>query len=350
MHQNHFALIMAGGQGTRFWPWSTVEKPKQFLAVIGKQPLITQTYRRLRKFIPAANIFVIADRKYLAAVRECLPGFAARNFIAEPAPRNTAPALIQANIRLSRIDPGANLLVVPADHYIADEKTFARQLTAALEYAENRCVITAGIKPSEPHTGYGYIHFTESKHKGQYYPIKQFKEKPDHKTATVYLEKGTYYWNSGMFIYKIAFFMEFLKKYAPYYGKQYEKLARTYGQPGEFARIYKAITPESIDYVLMEKLQEAVMFKAEFSWNDVGSWSSVYEMNEKDVQGNVCRGQAIAIDARNSLIFSCEKKPLAVIGLERVAVIDTGNGILVAPIDKLQQVKRVIDILKKRGN
>jgi mannose-1-phosphate guanylyltransferase len=347
MQKNHFALIMAGGQGTRFWPWSTAEKPKQFLAVIGKQPLITQTYRRLRKFIPAANIFVIADRKYLAAVRECLPGFSPHNFIAEPAPRNTAPALIQANIRLSRIDPGANLLVVPADHYIADEKTFARQLAAALDYAENRCVVTAGIKPSEPHTGYGYIHFTESKHKGQYYPIKQFKEKPDHKTATEYLEKGTYYWNSGMFIYKMEFFKEFLKKYAPYYGKQYDKLARSYGQPEQFAKIYKAITPESIDYVLMEKLQEAVMFKAEFSWNDVGSWSSVYEMNEKDAQGNVSRGQAIAIDARNSLIFSCEKKPLAVIGLERVAVIDTGNGILVAPIDKLQQVKRVIDILKK---
>ncbi len=351
MKNNHFALIMAGGQGTRFWPWSTADMPKQFLPVVGRQPLITQTYRRLRKFIPAENIFVIADKKYLPAVRECLPGFPRRNFIAEPAPRNTAPALIQANIRLSHIDADANLLVVPADHYIADEKTFARQLAAALEYAENRCIVTAGIKPSEPHTGYGYIHFSESKRKDQaaakFFPIKQFKEKPDHKTATDYLEKGNYYWNSGMFIYKMAFFKEFLKKYSPYYGKQYDKLELAFDKPAQFAKIYKAITPESIDYALMEKLQEAVMFKAEFSWNDVGSWSSVYEMNEKDAQGNVSRGQAIAIDTRNSLVFSCEKKPLAVIGLERIAVIDTGNGILVAPIDKLQQVKRVIDMLKK---
>ncbi len=347
MKSNHFALIMAGGQGTRFWPWSTADMPKQFLAVVGGQPLITQTYRRLRKFIPAKNIFVIADKKYLPAVRRCLPGFARRNFIAEPAPRNTAPALIQANIRLSRLDPSANLLVVPADHYIADEKTFAGQLTAALAHAENRCVVTAGIKPSEPHTGYGYIHFIESKHKGQFYPIKQFKEKPDHKTASEYLEKGNFYWNSGMFIYKMAFFKEFLKKYSPYYGKQYAKLEKSYRQPGQFARIYKAITPESIDYALMEKLQEAVMFKAEFSWNDVGSWSSVYEMNEKDPQNNVRRGRTIAIDTRDSLLFSGEKKPLAVIGLERIAVINTGTGILVAPIDKLQQVKRVIDILKK---
>jgi mannose-1-phosphate guanylyltransferase len=347
MKRNHFALIMAGGQGTRFWPWSTAEKPKQFLAVVGKQPLITQTYRRLRKFIPAANIFVSADRKYLPAVRECLPGFSRRNFIAEPAPRNTAPALIQANIRLSCLDPDANLLVVPADHYITEEKTFAAQLAAALEHAENRCVITAGIKPSEPHTGYGYIQFIEGKQKGQFYPVKKFREKPDHKTATEYLEKGNFYWNSGMFIYKLAFFKEFIKKYAPYYGRQYSKLERSWDQPGQFAQAYRAITPESIDYALMEKLQEAEMFKAQFSWNDVGSWSSVYEMNEKDALGNVCRGHAIAIDARNSLVFSCGRKPLAVIGLERVAVIDTANGILVAPIDKLQQVKRVIDILKK---
>jgi mannose-1-phosphate guanylyltransferase len=351
MKNHHFALIMAGGQGTRFWPWSTATMPKQFLPVVGRQPLITQTYRRLRKFIAAENIFIIADKKYLPAVRECLPGFPRRNYISEPAPRNTAPALIQANIRLSQIDANANLLVVPADHFIADEKIFARQLAAALDYAETRCIVTAGIKPSEPHTGYGYIHFIEGKHKEQvapkFFPIKQFKEKPDHKTATDYLEKGNYYWNSGMFIYKMAFFKEFLKKYSPYYGKQYDRLERAYGQPDQFAKVYKAITPESIDYALMEKLQEAVMFKAEFSWNDVGSWSSVYEMNEKDPQNNVRRGHTIAIDTRNSLLFSSEKKPLAVIGLERIAVIDTGNGILIAPLEKLQQVKRIIDMLKK---
>lgn len=339
---------MAGGQGTRFWPWSTGEKPKQFLPVVGKQPLFTQTYRRLRKFIPAQNIFVIADRKYLPAVRQCLPSFSRRNFIAEPAPRNTAPALIQANIVLSRIDPDANLLVVPADHYISDEKAFAVQLTAALMHAENRCIVTAGIKPSEPHTGYGYIHFIESTRKAGFYPVKRFKEKPDHKTAIGYLEKGNYFWNSGMFIYKLAFFKEFIKEYSPYYGKQYMKLERSYGQKEPFAKIYKAMIPQSIDYALMEKMKEVVMFKAEFSWNDVGSWSSVYEMNEKDPLGNVSRGRAIAIDAHNSLIFSIGKKPLAVIGLDRVAVIDTANGILVAPIDKLQQVKRVIDILKKK--
>jgi len=351
MKSNHFALIMAGGQGTRFWPWSTAKRPKQFLAVIGKQPLITQTYRRLRKFVPVQNIFVIADKKYLPAVNECLPGFPRRNFIAEPAPRNTAPALIQANIVLSRIDPRANLLVVPADHCIRDEKTFAGQLRTALEYAENHCIITAGIRPSEPHTGYGYIQFIEDNKKEPgapvFFPIKQFREKPDQKTAMGYLKKGNFYWNSGMFIYKLAFFREFIKKYAKYYDSQYEKLEKSYGNTRKFAEIYKAVRPESIDYALMEKMREAVMFKAAFSWNDVGSWSSVFEMNEKDPQNNMCRGRIVTVDTRDSLLFSSEKKPLAVIGLEGIAVIDTADGILVAPIGGLQQVKRIYDMLKK---
>jgi mannose-1-phosphate guanylyltransferase len=351
MKSNHFALIMAGGQGTRFWPWSTAEKPKQFLTVVGDQPLITQTYGRLLKFISKKNIFVIADSKYMPAVRECLPGFPKSNFIAEPAPRNTAPALIQANIVLSKINPGANLLVVPADHFITKEEIFVKQLTAALEYAQNPCVITAGIKPSEPHTGYGYIQFSESKTKKKdhvgFYPIVQFKEKPDILTAARYLKKGNYFWNSGMFVYKLTFFKEFLKKYSPYYHVQYEKLEKTVGQARLFARSYKAIKPESIDYALMEKLKEAVMFKAAFAWNDVGSWSSVYEMNEKNRGRNVCRGNAIVLDTSNSLIFSNTDKPMAVIGLDKIAVINTENGVLIAPIGQLQQVKRVIELLKK---
>lgn len=353
MKNNHYALIMAGGQGTRFWPWSTAEKPKQFLAVVGKEALLTQTYKRLKKFINKKNIFIIADGKYLKNVRACLPGFLDVNFIAEPAPRNTAPALIQANICLSRINPQANLLVVPADHFIADEDIFAEQLTAALEYAQNRCIVTAGIRPSEPHTGYGYIRFakTNLQKKGgtDFYKIMQFKEKPDKKTALNYLKKGNYYWNSGMFVYKVAHFKEFFKQYAPYYFKQYESLERAVKNSARFEKVYRAIKPESIDYALMEKIKETVMFQAEFSWNDVGSWSSVYEMNEKNKQKNVCRGHIIAIDTKQSLLFSDQIKPLAVIGLDQVAVINTENGVLVASISKLQQVKQIIQILKKEN-
>jgi mannose-1-phosphate guanylyltransferase len=347
MNNNHFALIMAGGQGTRFWPWSTAENPKQFLSVVGSEPLLTQTYKRLKKFINQKNIFIIADGKYLKNVRACLPGFPAANFISEPAPRNTAPALIQANIYLAQINPQASLLVVPADHYIAEENVFAAELTAALEYTQNRCIVTAGIKPTEPHTGYGYIRFSQ-KSGGDFHDIIQFKEKPDRKTAIQYVKKGNYYWNSGMFVYKLAYFKDFFKQYSPYYHKQYELLEHISGNKKRFAELYKAIKPESIDYALMEKLKETVMFKAGFSWNDVGSWSSVYDMNEKDKQANVCRGPIIAIDTRRSLLFSNQSKPLAVIGLEQMAVINTADGILVSPIGELQQVKQVIQILKKK--
>jgi len=346
MNNNHFALIMAGGQGTRFWPWSTAENPKQFLSVVGSEPLLTQTYQRLKKFINKKNIFIIADGKYLKNVRACLPGFPAANFISEPAPRNTAPALIQANIYLARIDPQASLLVVPADHYIAEEDVFAAELTAALEYAEKRCIVTAGIKPTEPHTGYGYIRFSQKKG-SDFHDIIQFKEKPDRKTAIQYVKKGNYYWNSGMFVYKLAYFKDFFRQYSPYYHKQYELLEEVSGNKKRFAELYKAIKPESIDYALMEKLNETVMFKAGFSWNDVGSWSSVYDMNEKDKQANVCRGPIIAIATRRSLLFSDQSKPLAVIGLDQMAVINTADGILVSPIGELQQVKQVIQILKK---
>ncbi|MEI6614620.1 MAG: sugar phosphate nucleotidyltransferase, partial [Chrysiogenales bacterium] len=321
----------------------------QFLSVVGGEPLLTQTYKRLQKFINKKNIFIIADGKYLRNVRECLPGFSNANFISEPAPRNTAPALIQANIFLSRINPQANLLVVPADHFIPNEQIFARQMTAALDYTQNRYVITAGIKPSEPHTGYGYIQFAEKKaakiNCGDFHDVIQFKEKPDRKTALHYIKKGNYFWNSGMFVYKLAYFKEFFKQYAPYYYQQYEALEQVGKNNVNFAKVYKAIRPESIDYALMEKLKETVMFKADFSWNDVGSWSSVYEMNKKDKQKNVCRGRIIAIDTKNSLLFSDQSKPLAVIGLDQVAVINTANGILVTPISQLQQVKQVIQIL-----
>ena len=352
MKNNHFALIMAGGQGTRFWPWSTAEKPKQFLSVVGSEPLLTQTYKRLQKFIHKNNIFIIADGKYLKNVKECLPGFSNANYIAEPAPRNTAPALIQANIVLSRLDPQANVLVVPADHFIPDEDIFSRQMTAALDYARNRCIITAGIKPSEPHTGYGYIQFAGKKAaktgSADFHNIIQFKEKPDLKTANTYIKNGNYFWNSGMFVYKLAYFKEFFKHYSSYYYKQYTALERAGKNTASFARVYKAIKPESIDYALMEKLRETVMFKAGFSWNDVGSWSSVYDMNEKDRQKNVCRGKIIAIDTKNSLLFSDQRKPLAVIGLDQLAVINTENGILIAPLSRLQQVKQVIEKLNNK--
>lgn len=351
-NKRHFGLIMAGGQGTRFWPWSTAEKPKQFLSIVGEEPLITQTFNRLKKCMNAEDIFVVADRRYLGLIQECIPGFKEENFIDEPCPRNTAPCLMLANIFLSRIDEDANVAVAAADHFIPDPDIYAEQIKDTLNMADNRCIITSGIQPTEPHTGYGYLKFDSSRITAQgntqFFQLEEFKEKPPLELAKQYLEQGNYFWNSGMFFYNLKHFKSFLKEYNSYYHEQYQLLEQHYDDREEFVRIFSEIKPDSIDYALMEKVKEVRMFKADFSWNDVGAWSSVYELKEKDRHGNVTQKENhIMVDATNSMIFSTGDKPVAVIGLDNVVVIDTGNGILIADQAQLQKVKTVTQALKK---
>lgn len=354
MIKKHFGIILAGGQGSRFWPWSTENKPKQFLGITGNNRLITETFNRFKRYLTVEHIFIVADRKYLGLIKESIPGFNESNFIAEPSPKNTAPCLILSNIALSQIDPDANVAVVPADHYIPDKDIFAAQLEDALNFADNKFIITSGIKPTAPHTGYGYIKFIEksSSRPGntEFFAVETFKEKPNLKTAEKYLAEGNYYWNSGMFFYNLKHFKLFLKEYSSYYYDQYLELEKTFDDKKKFAEIYNAMVPESIDYALMEKMKEVKMFKAAFAWSDVGAWSSVYELNTKDEQGNVSlKKNNIFIDSEESLVFSTDEKPIAVIGLTNIAVINTENGILVADLNHLQKVKKVTEHLKKNA-
>lgn len=341
---------MAGGQGTRFWPYSTEAVPKQFLHIVGNEPLILQTFNRLKTLIQPDHIYIVADQKYLNLIRSAIPGFRKSNFIAEPSPKNTAPCLIMANIILSRKDRDANLLVVPSDHHIPEIKPFCRQMKAALAFADNRFMITAGIRPAIPHTGYGYIHFDPSVssrfRKTDFYPVIKFVEKPELARARRYVKKGTYFWNSGIFVYKLTSFREFIQKYNSYFAEQYERLEKSLADRAKFHDIFNRIKPESIDYALMERLKEVRMFAAEFAWNDVGSWSSVHELNAKDKQNNVKIGDHITIECRNSLLFSNQHVPIAAIGLDGMAVIHTENGILVAPVGELQKVKDIRRYLK----
>lgn len=351
-NKKHFGLILAGGQGTRFWPWSTGNFPKQFLNIIGDDPLITQTFNRLKTFIPEENIFVIAENKYLPLVMNSIPNFRESNFIDEPIPRNTAPSLMLANVYLSAIDPEANVLVVPSDHFIPDTEIFASQMSDALNYADNKFIVTCGIKPNMPHTGYGYIQFNPEKStlsgETYFYDFFKFREKPKVDVAKQYLEEKNYFWNAGMFIYKLSNFKEFLGKYADYYYGKYLELETAYNQKSSLVSVFTDIKPESIDYALMEKLSEVKMFKANFEWNDLGAWTTVYELNPKDEQNNVSRGsQNVFIDSKDSMIFSTTDTPVATIGLNNIAVINTPNGILVANMDELQRVKEAIQKLSE---
>ena len=352
MAKKHFGLIMAGGQGTRFWPWSTEETPKQFLSIIGKEPLVTRTYNRLKQCIPAENIFIVADKKYLGLVKQSIPGFRESNFIDEPSPKNTAPCLILSNIALSHIEEDANTAVVPADHYIPDTEVFAAQLEDTLNFADNQCIITSGIKPTMPHTGYGYIKFNENAAapggNTTFFDVASFKEKPKPQVAEQYLAEGNYYWNSGMFFYNLKHFKLFLQEYSPYYYEQYLELEKTFHHRPSLCNVYNAVKPESIDYALMEKVKQVKMFKAGFRWSDVGAWSSVYELNPKDEQGNVTeKSNNIFIDSNDSMIFSTEGIPIAVVGLKNIAVINTKNGILISDLNQLQKVKTVTQRMKE---
>jgi len=354
MDKKYFGLILAGGQGTRFWPWSTEDYPKQFLDIIGDEPLITQTYNRLKMFIPAENIYIVAELRYLGHIVDAIPGFSQRNFITEPMARNTAPSMILANIYLSRINPEANVIVVPADHYIPDTEEFAAQMRNALDFADNKCIVTCGIKPNMPHTGYGYIQFNESKPsmsgKMEYFDLIEFKEKPKLEVAEKYLREGNYYWNSGMFVYKLSHFKEFLGEYDPEYFIQYNELVKVFHSKLAFYELFSTMRKDSIDYALLEKMTEVKMFKSEFTWNDLGAWSTVYELNPKEAHDNVSRGlNNVFIDSFDSMIFSTQDKPIALIGLKNVAVIDTPNGVLVANMDQLQRVKEALNALKARN-
>lgn len=356
MKKNYFGVILGGGQGTRFWPYSTKSKPKQFLRILAQESLISQTFERLKVLIDPKNIFIVADRKYLKLIKESIAGFSESNFIEEPVPRNTAPSLILANIFLSRLNSDANIIVVPADHYIPEYKLFADQMRAALAFADNKCIITAGIKPTMPHTGYGYIRFNRNGFSRldriNFFEVFSFKEKPRLDLAERYIREGNYYWNSGMFIYKLKFFKKFLEKYAPYYYEKYLELEYNFENKKKFIAVFRKIKPDSIDFALMQKVKEIFMYIARFKWSDVGAWSSVYELNKKDKNGNVniCQGDKrnnILLDSKESLLFSIDNKPVALIGVDKLAVINTKNGILVANIEKLQKVKNILELLEE---
>jgi len=296
MGGSRYALIMAGGQGTRFWPYSTENKPKQFLDIIGGSSLIGQTYDRLRAFIPPENIYIVADRKYQDLTLRAIPDLNRSNYIVEPSPKNTAPCLILANIVLSRMDPEGILLVVPADHYIPEKDIFAKEMVNAMSAAEERVIITSGIKPYIPHTGYGYIKFDGNSGSDtggtEFFNVMEFREKPSLEAAEQYVNEGNYFWNSGMFIYKLRYFKEFLDEYAPDYFNFYCDLEKKFDDPDNFGKAFSGVVPESIDYVLMEKVKEVKMFGAGFTW-----------MNRTDTRNKLINNSVALTDLR-FILFS----------------------------------------------
>ena len=349
------AVIMAGGSGTRFWPLSRKSRPKQFLDIVGAKSMIEETVERLGPLVAPRDIFTIAGAGQTESLKRLLPGLPRKNFLVEPLARNTAPSLMLATARVWLDDPEAVVAALAADHLIRDPERFRTVLEAgACAASKGDHIITFGIPPTFPSTGYGYIHYAGEKARkasGEpFFPVLEFKEKPDVATAEAFLADGSYLWNSGMFLWRADTFARKLKRHAPEFYPHWERMLGALKKKDKKAllRVFEEIPALSIDYALMEKARGVLVTKGDFGWSDVGAWSSLFDVWPKDEVGNAVRGEAVALDSGNCLVHSPGKLTV-LIGVKDLIVIDTGDALLICRRDLDQKVKEIVEILKKGG-
>jgi len=349
--KNFYAVIMAGGKGTRFWPMSRETFPKQFLKLIGERTLIQETIHRLDGFVKADNILIVTT----GPQRDIVQWQAAEvcgqvNCVVEPEGRNTAPAIALAAFKLHKRNKDAVVLVLPSDHYIMESDRFRETLLGALPIARKGRLVTFGIKPSKPETGYGYIK-TGKKLSSNAFDVERFVEKPNLRTARGYLKEGSYYWNSGMFLFRAGDMIEEMRTHMPEMHKAFSAVSRHLNTPKEdavLAEVYPTLKEESIDYGIMEKSSRVSMVAADFPWSDIGSWSALEDVMDKDSEGNVTIGNVVALDSRENIFFTGNKL-VAAIGLEGMVVVDTADATMIVPKDRVQQVKDLVGKLKQEG-
>jgi len=354
--------IMAGGGGTRFWPWSREECPKQILPIISNRSMIWETVERIRCFTSCEKIFIVTSRSQAKDLQREVPQIPQSNLLLEPLGKNTAPCLCLAALYIQKLNPEAVMVVLPADHFIADRRGFLRTLKAAVGFtAKRNLLMTLGIPPTEPETGYGYIQKGENLDKVNgisVFKAKAFREKPTRAKARAYLRTGKYLWNSGMFIWKVGVFLAALEKYLPQLYEEMQPLQNHLGTArGEklLEKVYARCQPISVDYGIMEKAENVALIEAQFHWDDVGSWAALCKILPKDERGNALmagkqagEGKILAIDSSGCLIRG-EEKLIAVIGIKDTVVVEAGNAFLVCPRDRAQDIRRVIEELKNRG-
>jgi len=343
----NYAVIMAGGSGTRFWPLSRKALPKQFLSLFGGSSLIRQTYERIKPLFPDEQIYVVTNSGYVDLVHTHIPELPMSNIIGEPVAKNTAPCVAMISSVLLAKDPEAVLCILPADHAIVNTDHFREILQVGLQEAKERDgLFTIGIKPSRPETGYGYIQI-DSTTKGPVYPVKTFAEKPDLPTAEAFLASGDFLWNSGMFIWKASTIMAEFETHLPNIAHLCDDM-----KPGLLSnraqdsidQFYLHVESISIDYGIMEKAQKVSVIQADFGWSDVGSWLAAWELAEKDASGNSIHGQQVEmVNTHNSYVRNSSNRLIALVGMEDVVVVDTGDAILIMPKSKSQEVKTLLE-------
>ncbi len=348
-----YAVIMAGGQGTRFWPVSRKSHPKQFLDLDGSGSLLAKTVKRLEPIFPPANIFVVTARSYKEEVLSQLPeGYPPEQVISEPVGRNTAPCIGLAAVVLQREDPDAVMAVLPADHHIRDEDSFRSSLKVGLERARaNPGLVTFGMLPTYPETGYGYIRMGEVLEKRDGVEIKavrQFREKPDLPTAETYLASGEYLWNAGIFCWKISSIVDAIQQHLPSLFTALQDIKSTLQQEEELERLYQNLEPVSIDYGVMEKAKNVEVVPAECGWSDLGSWVSLGDLLSADKTGNVVNGRHFGMNTRNSVVYG-KKRLIVTLGCEDLIVVETDDVVFVGKKDHAQELSKLVQELRKKG-
>ncbi len=354
---NVYAVIMAGGVGSRFWPRSREKAPKQLLEIIGRGTMIQNTVKRVSNLIDAKNIIIVTNKIQKQIVVKQLPQIPAENIITEPIGRNTAPCIGLAALFIRRMDPEAVMVVLPSDHIMQDEEEFRRVLRLAIwvSYESNK-LITVGIQPTRPETGYGYIQVVDEVDSSNpyfergVYRVKTFAEKPNFATAQQFMKSGDFVWNSGMFIWRVDAILREIERLLPELYAELTKIDEAIGDE-KFDQVvetaYRIIRGISIDYGVMEKAKDVYVIKGNFGWSDVGSWDEVSRISGKDEHGNSVTGKAFLHDSKNTMVYAGDKF-VATVGVDDLIIITTDDAVLVCKQGQSQDVKEIVDYLRRK--
>ena len=357
MNKHHYVAIMAGGIGSRFWPMSRTNFPKQFLDILNTgKTLIQSTFERFSSFIPAENIYVITSNEYVNIVKNQLPDLPLQNILGEPSRKNTAPCIAYISFKLNQLDPKASLIVAPADHIILDPTAFTKVSLEALTFVnKHNAFITLGIKPTYANTGYGYIQYEQHGVTDNVYKVKTFTEKPNLELAKTFIASGEFLWNAGIFVWQVKNILTAFQKYLPEMYEVFEAEQDKFNTPDEVAalnEIYPQCPSLSIDFGIMEKADNVYLIPSSFGWSDLGTWNSAYENLEKDYLANAVAGEnVIVIDATKCVVHAPNHKLVMLQGLDDFIVVDTEDVLLICKKEKEQEIKEyVAEVKRNKGD
>lgn len=353
MNKHHYVAIMAGGIGSRFWPMSRSSHPKQFLDILNTgRTLIQSTYDRFTNFIPKENIFVITYEGYINIVKKQLPELPLQNILGEPSRKNTAPCIEYISFKVHQLDPNAKMIIAPADHLITDNIAFNKVCLEALSFVgKHNALITLGINPTYPNTGYGYIQYEQHPVSDNVFKVKTFTEKPNLELAKTFLASGEFLWNAGIFVWQVKNILASFEKFLPemhevFVGEQHE-----FNTPSEnkaLQRVYPLCSSISIDFGIMEKADNVYVIPSSFGWSDLGTWNSAYEQLDKDERSNAIAGENVMIvDSSRNVVHTPNDKLVVLQGLEDFIVVDTSDVLLICRKEKEQEIKNYVSEVKR---